>query len=329
MSETTPTGEWAQPYAERLHFVEELTGFDWEHPDPVGAAAMEAWNAPFGAPEPTSATTEDRELPGPHGPIPVRIYRPAAGEPSGVGLVWYHGGAFIGGDLDMPEADLVARGLVTRTGGVVVSVFYRLCRDGVHHPVPHDDAYAAYRWTRDHAAELGIEAARLAVGGASAGGCLASTVALHGRDDGVPPVRALLAYPVAHGVIPEPSPALAALLPGIPVVLRFPPEATTGLNGNYLGSDPAAADGYAFAGHATDLRDYPPTYIENCEFDDLRASGESFARQLADAGVEVTVTTAAGLPHGHLNAIGSPLTSASLDRFAAQLLLPAADPAVR
>lgn len=317
--DTTPTGAWAPIYAERLHLIEGLAAFDWTNPSPEEASAMAAWSAPFGEPEPTGATAEDREIPGPHGPIPVRIYRPAAGEPSGAGLVWYHGGAFLGGDLDMPEADLVARGLVTRTSGVVVSVFYRLCVDGVHHPQPHDDAYAAYRWTRDHATELGIDPGRLAVGGASAGGCLAATVALHGRDDDTPPAKALLAYPVCHAVMPAGSDEYRAVLAELPPVLGFSPEATSALNWNYVGTDPLLADRYAFPGHATDLAGCPSTYIENCEFDELRASGEQFGLQLAAAGVDVEVATAAGVPHGHLNAIGSPLTAATLDRFAARL----------
>jgi len=316
---TTLTGVWAPIYAERLHLIGELVAFDWNNPEPGEAAAMGAWMAPFGEPEPAPAVVERRDLPGLHGSIPVRIYRPESGEPSGVGLVWYHGGAFVGGDLDMPEADLVARGLVARTGGIVVSVDYRLCVDGVHHPQPHDDAYAAYRWTLAGAAELGIDPTRLAVGGASAGGCLAATVALHGRDDEVPPAQALLAYPVAHPAIPEPSDELRAALAQLPAVLGFPPEAVSGLNWNYVGADPESADAYAFPGQANDLAGYPSTYIENCEFDDLRASGERFGQQLAEAGVPVEVVTAAGVPHGHLNAIGSPLTSATLDRFAARL----------
>jgi xylan 1,4-beta-xylosidase len=313
---TTPTGSWAPIYAERLHHIADLATLNWGE-DATGAEA--AWTAPFGEPEPTAAHAEDREIPGPHGPIPVRIYRPVSGEPSGAGLVWYHGGAFLGGDLDMPEADLVARGLVTRTAGVVVSVFYRLCVDGVHHPVPHDDAYTAYRWTRDHAAELGIDPGRLAVGGASAGGCLAATVALHGRDDGFAPAKALLAYPVCHAAMPPGSEEYGTVMAQLPPALGFPPEATAALNWNYVGSDPATADGYAFPGHATELGGFPSAYIENCEFDELRASGEEFGRQLASVGVDVEVVTAAGVPHGHLNAIGSPLTAATLDRFAARM----------
>ncbi|PHP53554.1 alpha/beta hydrolase [Actinomyces ruminis] len=267
----------------------------------------------------------------------MRIYRPESGwtppmpsptTESGLrtALVWYHGGAFAAGDLDMPEADAVARGLVTRTGAVVVSVFYRLCTGGVHYPVPHDDAYAAYRWVRQHAAELGIDASRIAVGGASAGGNLAAGVTLHGVDEAAAPWQALLAYPVAHaGHWPAPSAELATRLTGMPQILRFPADLMTGMNSNYLGAplgEGAGAPAYAFPGDVADasrLAGWPATYIENCENDDLRASGEAFARQLEQAGADVEVLTCAGVPHGHLNAVGSPLTSASLDRFAARL----------
>lgn len=330
---TTLTGAWAPVYAERVAALEgfavpdfDPTQLDPAQPDAALAGGdspennpFRALAEPFGPAEPTDALAEDRGVPGPHGPVPVRIYRPASGEPSGVGLVWLHGGAFVGGDLDMPEADLVARGLVTRARCVVVSVDYRLCQGGVHHPIPHDDCYAAYLWMREHAAELGVDPARIAVGGASAGGNLAASVALHGRDAGVPPWQALLAYPVAHPVLPEPSDELAACLALVPEALRFRPATTRLLNENLLGGPIESADAYAFASLADDLAGYPPTYMENCEFDDLRASGEAFARQLAAAGVDVEVVTAAGVPHGHLNAVGSPLTHASLDRFAARL----------
>ena len=349
------------PYAERLDIIrpfpalsaeamgaallDEESGADGSEPDgpdsggraagaPFGGdamAAMDAFNAPFGEAERTRATAEDREVDGPHGPIPVRVYRPEPGQrpptPSPAagglraGLVWYHGGAFVAGDLDMPEADAVARGIVTRTGTTVVSVFYRLCNDGAtHHPVPHDDACAAFRWTSAHAAGLGVDPARLAVGGASAGGCLAAGVALRGRDDGATPWQALLAYPVLHAEHwPAPSEELADRLEEMPQVLRFPADVMAALNANLLGGPVRDVPAHAFPGEAADLAGYPPTYIENCENDDLRASGEAFARRLAAAGADVECVTCAGVPHGHLNAVGSPLTARSLDRFAARL----------
>lgn len=320
-SSTTPIGEWAPIYAERLHFLEGLIPpGDWADPTSEGGARLAAFvMAPFGEPEPTDTRCQDRHIPGPHGPVRVRVYRPATGATSGVGLAWMHGGAYITGDLDMPEADLTARGLVTRTRGVVVSIDYRLCIDGVHHPVPHDDCWAAYTWTRDNAAELGIDPARLAVGGASAGGGLAAGVALHGRDIAHSPWQVLLAYPGLHPLLPDPSVQLAGCLAKMPAVLLFR-DACEALSENYLGGPVQThAVPYAFPGVAVDLTGYPSTYIENCEFDDIRASGEEFTRQLADDGVDVTVVTAAGVPHGYLNVVGSPLAAATLDRFAARL----------
>ena len=317
---TTPTGEWATIYAERLHNLAGLTQVNADGATPEQAAASAAWSAPFGPPEPSDAVTTGSEVPGPNGPVPVRIYRHADGRTSGAGLVWFHGGGFRHGSLDMPEGDLVARGLVTRTHAVVVSVDYRLCHDGVHHPVPHDDCFAAFRHTVEHAGDLGIDPTRVAVGGASAGGNLAGGVALHGRDAGILLWQSLLAYPVMHASLPEYSPQLLAAVARMPRGIGFV-DRVREMNENYLGGplEEHARDRYAFPGEATDLTGLSPTYIENCEFDDLRASGERYAAQLADAGVDVTLVTAAGVPHGHLNAIGSPLTAATLDRFAERL----------
>jgi xylan 1,4-beta-xylosidase len=234
-----------------------------------------------------------------------------------------HGGGFMHGDLDVPEADHVARGLVARAGAVVVSVDYRLAAEGgVSFPAPHEDCMAAFSWTAAHAAELGIDADRLAVGGGSAGGNLAAGVALHLRHAGAPPWQALLAYPIVHPVLPPASPELARCLSQIPPAVRLTSEPCREMVKIFLGGEIEDATPYAFAGLADDLTGYPPTYIENSEFDDLRASGEAFAEALAEAGVDVECVSAAGVTHGHLNAAGSPLTRASLDRFAARLRRP-------
>jgi acetyl esterase/lipase len=296
-----------------------------------------AWNAPYGPPEDWDVTVEARTITGPHGSIPVRVYR-ASGERGGgarPGLVWCHGGGFVGGDLDMPEAVEVARGVVGRTGGVVVSVDYRLCplppalggtadpgaddQSAVRFPVPHDDALAAYRWTRDSADELGIDPARLALGGASAGANLAAGVALHLRDVGEAPWQVLLAYPVVHPALPAPSDELAQAIQLTPPALRFPPELCLAMNENYLGGRIEEATPYAFAGLSDDLTGFPPTYIDNDEFDDLRCSGEAFAAQLRQAGVEVEQVTSLGVTHGHLNQVGFGPTVASLDRMATRI----------
>ena len=92
---------------------------------------------------PPGVDTRDDAAPGPRGPVPVRMYTPpdapSTGRPC---LVWLHGGGFIGGDLDMREADWTAREVCARAGAVVASVDYRLAVGGVHYPVPHDDAVA-------------------------------------------------------------------------------------------------------------------------------------------------------------------------------------------
>jgi acetyl esterase len=164
----------------------------------------------------------------------VRVY--PAREPNGTGLVWAHGGGFAGGDLDMPEADWVARTLATR-GTTVVSVDYRLAptpaawaaamgtqpRGGVHYPAASDDIVSAWRWTLENAARLRVDADRLTVGGASAGGNLVTGAVLRMASSGVDrlPALVVLAYPTLLAVQPAPSPDLRAALDANPEAAAF------------------------------------------------------------------------------------------------------------
>jgi acetyl esterase/lipase len=261
---------------------------------------------------------------GPHGQVPVRIYG-EGGDGERPCLVWMHGGAFIIGNLDMPEADWTARELALRAGAVVVSVDYRLCNGGVHYPVPHDDVVAVVRWARESAPDLGIDADRISVGGASAGANLAAGAALKLRDaDGQPPAHLIFAYGVAHSVIPPMSADHAALMREVPALLQFPPEATSFFNVNYLGGPVSTSDGYAFPALA-DLRGLCPTLVLNAEYDDLRASGQAFAASLASAGVDVRQVNVVSMLHGFLNLPASiaPVAEA-LDLIATVLRTPAA-----
>jgi acetyl esterase/lipase len=234
--------------------------------------------------------------------VPVRIYAPSASAGTGrPALVWMHGGAFLGGDLDMVEADGVAREICARAGAVVVSVDYRLCHEGVTYPVPHDDVVAAIRWVRDSADDLGADRSRISVGGASAGANLAAGATLRLRDDdGWQPAALLLAYPVAHAVLPSAPASLSAVMEDLPPMLRFLPSDMAFINANYLGGAHSRADGYAMPGNAV-LEGLCPVVVLNAEFDDLRVSGEAFAAQLAAAGVDVRQVLVRGLPHGFLN----------------------------
>lgn len=300
-------------------------------------ADLEArWKAPYGPAEQWDLEVFDTTVPGPHGLVPVRVHQPRTPVPAGgrPGLVWFHGGAFSFGDLDMAEADATARGVAGRADAVVVSVDYRLCPvpaalggggedrvdehgEPVAFPVPHDDCHAAYTAVRELADDLDLDPERLAIGGASAGGNLAAGVTLRLADEGDAPWQLLLVYPVLHGTLPAPKAELASALATVPPALLFPPEAREAIDHTYLGGQPATP--YAYAGLAPDLSHFPPTYLENAEFDVLRASGERFAEQLADSGVDVELRLRQGVPHGHLDNLGLTAAAATFDALAARL----------
>ncbi|MFE7406955.1 alpha/beta hydrolase [Isoptericola sp. NPDC057559] len=294
---------------------------------------------------PDAVTVSDRVLDGPHGDLRVRVYVPA-GAPV-AGLVWAHGGAFVHGDLEMPEADGVARGLAA-AGVAVVSVEYRLVpaidyraseaepgAGGVRFPVPSEEVAFAFAWasatsTGPVAASLGVPAGRWSLGGASAGGDLAAGAALRLRDGEVPgvpgvpgvdagaPRSVVLAYPVTHQELPVPSAELAAKIAALPPEKDFPPAAVRAMNANYLGHDGPATSPYAFPG-GHDLRGLPPTLIVNSDHDALRSGGEAYAAELAAAGVDVMVDREDGTTHGHLNQPDHPGCARTLARFAAWL----------
>ncbi|TFC85375.1 alpha/beta hydrolase [Cryobacterium sp. TMT4-31] len=267
---------------------------------------------------------------GPYGAIPIRVYRAAAGSEQSPALVWAHGGGFAWGDLEMPEAHWVSQQLAAR-GITVISVGYRLApvsaaltdsepaRDGVLFPVASEEVAAAFCWAADQATAYGIDADRLSLGGASAGGALAAGVALRLRDaGGAQPASLLLAYPLVHSVLPEPSTELAQKIAVLPADARFELDDVRAMNLNYVG-DPAGLDNpYAFPG-GHDLAGLPPTLVLNSEHDSLRASGQAFAAELALAGVDVTVCQEPGTRHGHLNEPENPGAQSSLRRMTAWL----------
>lgn len=251
-------------------------------------------------------------VPGPHGDVPLRTYTPEAA--SGEALLWIHGGGFVTGDLDMPEADTVSRRLAA-AGVTVASVDYRLAVNGVHFPVPGDDVDAAWRWATGGNV-LGIAPAHWHLGGGSAGANLAMAQALRARDTGLPaPASIVLVYPVLHDLLPEPSPGLATLLAGLPGEFRFTRERCLELNLGYVGKPELLQHPYAYPTHG-DVAGMPPTLIVNAQVDDLRPSGEHFAGQLARAGVDVAVFCEQGTWHGYLNDFSKPPAARTVSRLA-------------
>lgn len=272
---------------------------------------------------PRTLTRLDVEVPGTEAPVKARLYRTSA--TCERALVWVHGGAFAYGDIDMPEADAVAGWLAER-GWAVLSVDYRLAAPygddavpGVEgHPFPaaHHDVVAAFDWMVSHAADLGTTGDSVLLGGASAGANLSAGAAVALRDRGeATPAGLLLAYPIVHAAVPDPSPAVAQALATLPADMRFSADVIRGMNLNYVGRDEAILrDPRAFAGEG-DVAGLPPTIIVDSEADDLRPSGERFAAQLEAAGVDSTHDVEPGTTHGHLNRPEEPAFALTLTRF--------------
>lgn len=238
------------------------------------------------------------------GTQPARLYRDPAAHASGRGLIWVHGGAFIGGHLEMPESNWVAMELAAR-GVPVLAVDYAKCLGDVHFPVPSDDVLAAWEYARTGAQELfGVPAEHLLLGGASAGGTLTAGAVVRLRDAGLPlPAGLVSVYPAAH-----PDGAHPGELPG-------PSHPSTRIALNYAGSTEALADPQVFAGMDSG-EGFPPTLIVVCEHDGLRPSGEAFAATLRAAGVDVTEHLEPGADHAHINEPADPTALPTIEAIA-------------
>ena len=286
--------------AARFPLLDGLTSMREAYTTPAGLAQIQRYESWEPAVPPPAVATREATAPGPHGPVPVRIYEPEGDGGARPALVWAHGGGFIGGDLDMREGDWTSREICARAGAVVVSVDYRLAVNGVCYPVPHDDVVAAVRWVRDNAAELGIDPARITIGGGSAGANLTTGAALELRDrDGWVPAALLPVYGVFHPVIPSASASLARSMAELPPLLRGAVDDHT-LTLNFLGGPLSSATGYAMPALAV-LDGLCPTVLINAEYDNLRSSGQAFAAALAVAGVDVRQVLVPGVLHGFLN----------------------------
>lgn len=233
-------------------------------------------------------------IPGPAGTIPARLYRPTTPLAHSPLLVFYHGGGFVIGDLDTHD-DLCR--LICRDGGMtVLSVDYRLAPEHKA-PAAADDAYAAFRWVTEHAAELGVAADRIAVGGDSAGGNLAAVVSQRARNAGAPPpVLQLLIYPVVDVCSETRSKTLFA--DGYFLTARD----MDWFMDHYLGgasvdrTDPEVSPLLA-----DDLSGLPPALVLTGGFDPLRDEGNRYAEALRSAGVPVDLRQERSLIHGFAN----------------------------
>lgn len=225
--------------------------------------------------------TEDHAAPAPEGgrPVPVRVYRPAAAEGPVPALVWFHGGGYIIGDAYQDEKANLA--LVRELGIAVATVDYRLAPEEPT-PAATDDGYAALRWLHGSADELGVDPARIAVGGASAGGGLAAGVALVAHDRGeVPLAFQLLIYPMLDD--------RTVVRPGLDDRDCHLWTATSNRFGwsAYLGAEPGSegVSDYAAPARREDLTGLPPAWIGVGTCDLFHVEDVTYADRLTDAGV--------------------------------------------
>ena len=242
-------------------------------------------------PEPPELeSAKELSIPAPHGSIPARIYTPRTlRKKDGLApcLVFFHGGGWVIGNLD--SHDVVCRKLAHEGELIVISVDYRLAPEH-RFPAAVEDALTATQWVASHARELGIDAARLSVGGDSAGGNLAAVTALAARQKGPKLASQLLIYPATDFAMNTPShsePETSILLTHS-VVKWFCNHYLGGADINDWRASPARAK----------LEGLPPAYVLVAGADPLRDEGNEYAERLKQAGVPVTYRYFPGQFHG-------------------------------
>jgi acetyl esterase len=253
---------------------------------------------PVTNPEPPELErVEPLSIPAPHGAIPARIYTPRTlRKIAGLApcLVFFHGGGWVIGDLD--SHDVVCRKLADEGELIVISVDYRLAPEHKF-PAAVDDAIMATAWIAANAGKLGIDAARLSVGGDSAGGNLAAVVALSARDGnglakGPAIAGQVLIYPATDFAMMHPShgePETSILLTH--TVIKW-------FRDHYLNGSADVNDWRASPARAKTLVGLPPAYVLTAGADPLRDEGDEYAERLKQAGVPVTYRHFPGQFHG-------------------------------
>ncbi|WP_378730109.1 alpha/beta hydrolase [Nocardia brasiliensis] len=274
--------------------------------DPVAARkGLAGLAAAIPLPDTTNMAIENRTVPG-DPDVPVRIYRPNGAQGA---IVWMHGGGFVMGDLDTEHP--WATRLADNSGATVISVGYRLAPEDPF-PAAFDDVYAVLAWAVEHAAELGIDPGRIAVGGHSAGACLAAAVALRSRDEQGPQVHfQLLNQP---GLDDRQETWSARHFTDTPWMNH---DKITAIWGHYLGSAPASP--YAAPARATDLSGLPPAYIATAEFCPNRDEALVYALRLLEAGVSVEVHQWPGTFHGSQALLSADVSQRQLAELGAVL----------
>ncbi|MGZ5335234.1 MAG: alpha/beta hydrolase [Solirubrobacterales bacterium] len=252
------------------------------------------------------------EVAGAEGPLPARLYVPAAAGGRSPLVVYLHGGGWVVGSLD--SHDSFCRFLARESGMRVLSVAYRLAPEHPF-PAPLDDAVSAFRDAVARAEELGADPAAVAMAGDSAGGNLTAAASLRAvREGGPSPAFQLLIYPVTD--LSAKARSYALFREGF----YLTESQMDWYRGHYLARAEDAADPGASPLLEADLSGAPPAHLVTAGFDVLRDEGEAYVARLRDAGVAVTHTREPGMIHAFINAVGiSPASRAGVRRMAQPL----------
>jgi acetyl esterase len=245
------------------------------------------------------ASVEDREIPGPAGPVDVRVYTPHTDQTAPLPvLVYYHGGGWLFGSIE--AVDRAVRLIANEADVIVVSVDYRMA-PAHKFPAAHEDAFAVFDWVSENAEALGGDPSRIGVGGDSVGGVMSIALSYKRVQEGkTPPSVQLLYYPVADmRDVPYASYDLFRVGYGLDMpfintmselVYADPADR------NHVYTSPLAAK--SFAG-------MPPAIIATAGFDPLRDHGRAYAERLVDDGVTVHYSNYASLIHGFMQFSGT------------------------
>jgi acetyl esterase len=245
----------------------------------------------LGRREPVAAVT-NHEIPGPAGPILLRVFHPEGAKAPRPGFLWCHGGGFLVGSAD--SADSMCRQIARASGIAVASAHYRLAPEHDLY-AGREDVLATLEWIAEHGARIGIDATRLAIGGDSAGGNIAAAVAQETVRRGHPPLKLqVLAYPAT--CIGRDYPSKAENATGYFLTAQNMDWMT-----RVIAASVDLEDQWLSPGCAKDLRGMPPALIVTAGFDPLRDDGLDYAAKLRTAGVPVELLHYAGQFHGFLN----------------------------
>ncbi len=271
----------------------------------AAAGAPQVWQAPVaelregtyakialvGVPEEVFSI-QDRYIPGPTADLHIRIYRPNDREDLPA-MVYFHGGGWVLNFLDIYDTELSS--LANKSNSVVITVNYQKAPEHPY-PTPFDDCYATYVWVHKNAKLLGINPEKIGVGGESAGGNLASAVALKIRDTSGPsPAYQLLINPCNERDFDSDS------------YQKFSTGFGLSRQGmqwyweQYLQGDLHDQDPYACPSTAKDFTNLPPAILVTAEFDPLRDDGVKYERLLRDAGVPTHHKEYKGMIHGFMS----------------------------